>query len=205
MFSGLIETTGIVIALKPLAQGQRLTLSAPNLDTSDVKLGDSIALDGVCLTVIEYNATELVFDISGETLRCARSYTLGQRVNLEKALRMGDRLGGHIVLGHVDGLAHVVAYHEEGESWHLVIHVPHILSAFVANKGSITLNGVSLTTNRVEDIEEGCHVHFTLIPHTRVVTSLGELKVGHPINIEIDMMARYACRYLEATQRLHTV
>lgn len=200
MFSGLIETTGTITDLQPLQQGQRLWLNAPQLDFSDIRLGDSIALDGVCLTVIEYHDSTLVFDISSETLRCSRAYTVGQTVNLEKALRMGDRLGGHVVLGHVDGVATITQYQEEGESWHLVIRVPQELAPFVATKGSITLNGVSLTTNLVVDTPLGCDVHLMLIPHTRVVTAFDTLHVGDHINIEIDMMARYACRYLAATR-----
>ncbi len=202
MFSGLIETTGKILQLSPLQQGQRLSLEAPHLDFDDIQQGDSIALDGVCLTVIKIHYPTLVFDVSSETLKCSRGYTVGQRVNLEKALKMGDRLGGHVVLGHVDNIGTVIQYKEQGESWHLIVRVPKDLAPFVATKGSITLNGVSLTTNLVEDTDEGCHVHLMLIPHTRVVTSLSDLQLGDPINIEIDMMARYACRYLQTTQML---
>ena len=202
MFSGLIETTGKITQLSPLQQGQRLSLEAPHLDLDDIRLGDSIALDGVCLTVIEIHDSILVFDVSSETLTCSRGYKVGQRVNLEKALKMGDRLGGHVVLGHVDNVGTVIEYKEQGESWHLTIRVPQNLAPFVATKGSITLNGVSLTTNLVEDTPEGCHVHLMLIPHTRVITSLSDLQLGDSINVEIDMMARYACRYLQITQSL---
>ncbi|MES2208000.1 MAG: riboflavin synthase [Pseudomonadota bacterium] len=202
MFSGLIETTGNITQLSPLQQGQRLSLEAPHLDFDDIRLGDSIALDGVCLTVIEIRHPTLVFDVSAETLKCSRGYKINQRVNLEKALKMGDRLGGHVVLGHVDNVGTVIEYKEQGESWHLTVRVPQELAPFVATKGSITLNGVSLTTNLVEDTPEGCYVHLMLIPHTRVITSLSDLQLSDSINIEIDMMARYACRYLQITQSL---
>jgi riboflavin synthase len=204
MFSGLIEATGRIVELTPLGQtsndSYRLQLKTRDLDTSDVRLGDSIALNGVCLTVIRHEGEKLWFDVSSETLRCSTGFMAEQTVNLEKALQLGDRLGGHIVLGHVDGVGKITHYQQQGDSWDLVILVPELLAPFVATKGSITLNGVSLTTNQIEDTPMGCKVSLTLIPHTQRFTAFSQSKLDDSINIEIDMMARYACRYLAWTQ-----
>jgi len=194
MFSGIVAAVGRIEHIEPLADGIRLTVDTNGLDLSDVIIGDSIAHSGVCLTVIEMNGGELKYDVSRETLNCTVGLdTVGNEVNLEKALRLADRLGGHLVTGHVDGVGEVVKFEPVGESHELVIRAPATIAGYIAKKGSITVNGVSLTVNRVESRD----FWINLIPHTVAMTNLKHLKAGSTVNLEIDLIARYVERMLE--------
>lgn len=191
MFSGIVAAQGRIVELTPLADGVRLVVDAPELDLSDVILGDSIANSGVCLTVVGIDGSRMRFDVSRETLNCTVGLdAVGNEVNLEKALRLADRLGGHLVTGHVDGVGEVLRFAPVGESHELVIRAPQALAGYIARKGSITVNGVSLTVNRVE----GTDFSINLIPHTVAVTNLKHLKAGSRVNLEIDLIARYVER-----------
>lgn len=194
MFTGIIAAVGRITERLPLEQGVRLTISAAGLDLSDVKLGDSIAHSGVCLTVIAKKKNAYQVDVSRETLNCTTGLEAGghDEVNLEKALRLADRLGGHLVSGHVDGIGEVVKFNTIGESHELVIKAPKALARYIARKGSITVNGVSLTTNQVK----GRRFSINLIPHTVSVTTLKHLAPGIAVNLEIDLIARYVERML---------
>jgi riboflavin synthase len=190
MFTGIVEATGAIVATSRSAGGVRLTLDAGSLDLSGVAVGDSIAVDGCCLTVVDWKGTSLVFDASAETLSCTTGLDRMHEVNLERALRFGDRLDGHFVSGHVDGVGAVTrlekAPGDEG-SMLLEVEAPAELGRFIAAKGSIAVNGVSLTTNRVA----GSRFSVNLIPHTLAVTTLGHLAIGEGVNLEVDMLARY--------------
>jgi riboflavin synthase len=192
MFTGIVAATGRITHLQALEKGLRLTVEAPDLDLSDVALGDSIAHGGVCLTVIEKSATGYKIDVSRETLNCTVGLDAPGEVNLEKAMRMSDRLGGHLVSGHVDGVGEVIRFDRIGESHELVIRAPNPLARYIARKGSITVDGVSLTTNRVE----GAEFSINLIPHTVEVTTLKRCKPGVRVNLEVDLIARYVERML---------
>jgi riboflavin synthase len=204
MFTGIITGVGRIAAVHALGSssthGKRLTISCPADYLGDVGLGDSIALNGACMTVTTFDASALQFtiDISAESLdKTAGLDTLGP-VNLEKALRANDRLGGHIVSGHVDGIGTVSHFAQVGESWELRVVAPHALAKFMAYKGSVTINGVSLTVNRVSDVANGCEFSINLIPHTVQNTALGSLTTGSNVNLEIDTVARYVERMLTA-------
>lgn len=202
MFTGIITSIGQITEVQSLgadpAHGKRLTIQAPAGYLDDVELGDSIALQGACMTVTTLSDDRLRFsiDISAESLRLTRGLDQPGAVNLEKALRAHDRLGGHIVSGHVDGLGEVVFFEPVGESWELRIRAPRELARFLAYKGSITVNGVSLTVNKVADEAAGVGFSINLIPHTLQHTTLGQLKAGSPVNLEIDLIARYVERML---------
>ncbi len=203
MFTGIITGVGTIASLHDLGSstqhGKRLTISAPDGYLSDVGLGDSIALNGACMTVtsLDQAKNQFTIDISAESLaRTAGLAEVGRRINLEKALRAHDRLGGHIVSGHVDGVGTVTLFAQVGESWELRVLAPAELARFLAYKGSITINGVSLTVNSVADSAAGCTVSINLIPHTVQNTSLGSLEAGHAVNLEIDTVARYVERML---------
>ena len=206
MFTGIITGVGCITALRPLGDsaqhGKRLTISTPEGYLSDVGLGDSIALNGACMTVTSFDVADDSFtiDISAESLaKTCGLAEVGKRVNLEKALRAHDRLGGHIVSGHVDGVGQVVRFDHVGESWELRVAAPKELARFLAYKGSITVNGVSLTVNLVQDEADGrCVFSINLIPHTVQNTSLGDLIAGARVNLEIDTVARYVERMLQA-------
>jgi len=191
MFSGIVADVGLIKSAQDREGGLRLTVATKALGMDDVALGDSIAVNGVCLTVVEIQGNDFTVDVSRETLSCTTGLgKQGARVNLEKALRLSDRLGGHLVSGHVDGVGEVVAFNDLGESWRLVVRAPHALSRYIAMKGSITINGVSLTVNLVA----GSEFEVNLIPHTLEVTTLQELKAGAKVNLEIDLIARYVER-----------
>jgi riboflavin synthase len=193
MFSGIIADVGAIERAEDRQGGLRLTVATQRLGMDDVQLGDSIAVNGVCLTVVEMSGNNFVVDVSRETLDCTIGLDRqGAHVNLEKALRLSDRLGGHLVSGHVDGVGEVVSFDDIGESWRLVVRAPQELAKYVAMKGSITINGVSLTVNRVD----GAEFEVNLIPHTLEVTTLSELKAGSKVNLEIDLIARYVERML---------
>ena len=203
MFTGIITGVGRIAAVHDLGRsldhGKRLEISTPAHYLDDVGLGDSIALNGACMTVTSFNATQNIFtiDISAESLaKTAGLDHIGTVLNLEKARRANDRLGGHIVSGHVDGMGMVSRFEQIGESWLLQVMAPLSLAKYLAYKGSITINGVSLTVNRFEDSSEGCLVSINLIPHTIENTALGHLKDGSQVNLEIDTVARYVERMI---------
>ena len=193
MFSGIIADVGRITNSADREGGLRLTIDTNALGLDDVLLGDSIAVNGVCLTVIALDGYAFTVDVSRETLDCTVGLdAMGAAVNLEKALRLSDRLGGHLVSGHVDGVGDVVAFEDLGESWKLTIRAPLALAKFIAPKGSVTVNGVSLTTNRVE----GSEFDLNLIPHTLQMTNLKDLLAGSQVNLEVDLIARYVERML---------
>ena len=194
MFSGIVAAVGRIEHIEPLADGIRITVDTNGLDLADVIVGDSIAHSGVCLTVVDMNGARLKYDVSRETLNCTIGLdAVGNEVNLEKALRLADRLGGHLVTGHVDGVGEVVKFAPIGESHELVIRAPGAIAGYIAKKGSITVNGVSLTVNRVESRD----FWINLIPHTVAMTNLKHLQAGSKVNLEIDLIARYVERMLE--------
>ena len=204
MFTGIITGVGRISDVQALGDsathGKRLTIQTPNGYLDDVGLGDSIALNGACMTVTTFDAAQKQFtiDISAESLdKTAGLDTLGP-INLEKALRAHDRLGGHLVSGHVDGIGQVSHFAQVGESWELRVLAPLALGKYLAYKGSITINGVSLTVNRIADVAGGCEVSINLIPHTVEKTALHTLAVGKKVNLEIDLIARYVERMMTA-------
>lgn len=195
MFSGIIAAIGRITTLTPRNDGAatvRLTIEAGALGLDDVAIGDSIACNGVCLTVVDLRDSAFSVDVSPETLSCTVGLAAPGAVNLEKALRLADRLGGHLVSGHVDGLGKVLGFDALGDNRLLVIRAPAALARYIARKGSITVNGVSLTTNTVE----GADFSINLIPHTLTATTLGALKAGDAVNLEVDLIARYVERML---------
>jgi riboflavin synthase len=203
MFTGIITGVGRIVAVHPLgsslAHGKRLTIQTPPSYLDDVAPGDSIALNGACMTATTLEAADNRFsvDVSAESLDKTCGLDDSGPVNLEKALRANDRLGGHIVSGHVDGIGQVSHFAQVGESWELRIAAPASLAKYLAYKGSITVNGVSLTVNRVHDLpDERCEISINLIPHTVSNTALGSLASGSHVNLEIDLIARYVERML---------
>lgn len=200
MFTGIVAALGRIEQCVPLAEGGgvRLVVEASALGLDDVAIGDSIAIQGACMTVVRIDGGRLSFDVSAESLARTAGLDRPGEVNLEKALRLADRLGGHLVSGHVDGLGEVRRFEPVGESWLLQIRAPLDLAGFLAYKGSITVNGVSLTVNRVEDRAQGCDFSINLIPHTIAVTTLRHLVPGDRVNLEIDLIARYCQRLLSA-------
>ncbi|MCA3071395.1 MAG: riboflavin synthase [Rhodocyclaceae bacterium] len=199
MFTGIIAAVGTIVERTPLAGGQRITIDTAGLGLDDVALGDSIAVDGCCLTVVERAGARAAFDVSLESIARTAGFDLGRKVNLEKALRLSDRLGGHLVSGHVDGVGTLREFSEVGESWKLVVEAPAGLGRYIAEKGSITVNGISLTVNAVSDgpgvpDERVTAFAVNIIPHTLQMTNLGEHRPGARVNLEIDMLARYVER-----------
>lgn len=207
MFTGIITGVGRIVALHDLGStpghGKRLTLETPPSYLDDVGLGDSIALNGACMTVTSLDPARQQFtvDVSAESLDKTSGLDRVGPVNLEKALRAQDRLGGHIVSGHVDGVGQVRSMAQIGESWALRLEAPAALARFLAYKGSITVNGVSLTVNDVTDTPSGAEIGINLIPHTVEHTTLGTLQAGSPVNLEIDTVARYVERMLSTAHR----
>ena len=209
MFTGIISGVGRIVEASPLgadaSHGLRLSIEAPAGYLDDVALGDSIALNGACMTVTDFDAAACRFsiDISAESLDKTTGLGEPGAVNLEKALRAHDRLGGHLVSGHVDGIGSVTLFEPVGESWELRISAPPALARFLAYKGSITVNGVSLTVNRVVDQQHACEFSINLIPHTIANTTLGSLRAGSRVNLEVDLIARYVERMLGGSLPRH--
>jgi len=194
MFTGIITAVGEVTALEPRGGDVRLTINAGDLSLGDVGLGDSIACSGACLTAVELRGEGFVADVSVETLSLTTisGWVVGTQVNLEKAMLASDRFGGHIVSGHVDGLGEVTAFYEDARSWRLRIRAPRELAKYIAQKGSITVDGTSLTVNNVD----GSEFELNIIPQTLTHTVIGQYKVGDEVNLEIDLVARYLERLL---------
>lgn len=189
MFSGLVAATGRVVAVEPIGGDLRLQVDAAALGVADIALGDSIANQGVCLTVVSIEGDVLAYDVSAETLACTTlgNWRVGSLVNLEKSLRYGDRVGGHLVSGHVDGIGRVESIEADARATRWRFALPPGLARFVASKGSIAVDGVSLTVNAVgADFFE-----VALIPHTQTVTAFAETRVGDSVNLEVDLLARY--------------
>jgi len=202
MFTGIVAAVGRIESVKPLGTngdaGVRLNVEAGGLDLADVQLGDSITIQGACMTVVAKTDHSFEVDVSRESLNCTAGLGEVGEVNLEKALRAHDRLGGHIVSGHVDGLGTVTHFAPVGESHELRVLAPREIGRYLAYKGSITVNGVSLTVNSVKDRDDGCEFSINLIPHTVEVTALKHLREGTPVNLEIDLIARYVERMWNA-------
>lgn len=201
MFTGIVAAVGCIERVEPLGRdaGVRLTIEAGALDLADVAPGDSIAIQGACMTAIGIEGNRFRVDVSGESLSKTAGLDRPGEVNLEKAMRLDDRIGGHLVSGHVDGLGDVVSFEPVGESWRLVLRAPQALAKYFAYKGSVTVNGVSLTVNRVTDVAAGAEFEINLIPHTISVTTLKSLRPGDRVNLEVDLIARYVERMLGAT------
>ena len=187
MFTGIVTAIGTVTAAVPAAGGLRLVVDAAGLGLKDVAVGDSIAVNGICLTVVARSTRNFKADVSRETLACTAGFARGGRVNLEKALRATDRLGGHLVSGHVDGVGTVTRMQRAGANRVIAFRAPAQLAKYIARKGSVTLNGVSLTVNDVR----GSGFTVNLIPHTLASTNLGALRAGGKVNVEVDILARY--------------
>jgi riboflavin synthase len=192
MFTGIVTAIGCVASARPHGDGLRLRIDAPGFGMEDVGLGDSIALQGVCHTVVARDGAGFEVDTSAATLAVTTGLAEGCEVNLEKSLRLADRLGGHLVSGHVDGVGVVEAFEDLGGSWRLEIALPPELARYVARKGSIAVDGVSLTVNAVS----GARFEVNIIPHTRSATTLRRLAAGDRVNIEVDMTARYLERLM---------
>jgi riboflavin synthase len=199
MFTGIITALGTVRAIQPIGGGKdmRLVIETPWPDTASIVLGASIACSGCCLTAVEVNADSFAVDASAETLACTTlgSWTTGTRVNLERSLKIGDELGGHLVSGHADGVGEAVSATAENGSTRWWFKVPRPLARFIAVKGSVAVNGVSLTVNEVKDDTFSVNI----IPHTASVTAFGTMTPGDKVNIEIDTLARYVARLAETT------
>lgn len=199
MFTGIVAAVGRIIEVRPLGgadAGVRLVIDAGALGLDDVALGDSIAIQGACMTVVAHAGNTFEVEVSRESLSKTAGLGEAGEVNLEKSLSLSTKLGGHLVAGHVDGLGVVRTFAPVGESWELVVRAPRELAKYLAYKGSVTVNGVSLTVNRVTDMPEGADFSINLIAHTVAVTTLKALKPGHAVNLEIDLIARYVERML---------
>ena len=192
MFAGIVSAVGRIANAEPSGDGLKLTIAAPGFGLDDVKLGDSIAIQGICHTVVAKTSEAFDVQTSKATLDVTTGLARDRDVNLEKSLRLGDRIDGHLVSGHVDGVGTVVSLDELGGSARLVIEAPAALERYLARKGSVAVDGVSLTVNAVE----GRRFEVNLIPHTRAVTTLGRLAAGARVNLEVDMLARYVERML---------
>ncbi len=194
MFTGIIEAVGNIRAININSQGARIEVATGNLDMGDVALGDSIATNGICLTVVAFDQNSYTADVSTETLSCTAfgNYRVGQKVNLEKAMLPTTRFGGHMVSGHVDVLSEIRSIHNNGNSTEYWISLPKEIAPYVAEKGSITVDGISLTVNSLTDDQ----FRLTIVPHTTEQTIIAEYKVGSQVNLEVDLIARYIERLL---------
>jgi len=194
MFTGIIQSVGQLQSMRPQGGDQRITVATGKLSMADVVLGDSIAVNGVCLTAIDFDKQSFQADVSNETLACTTlgDLTVGAPVNLEKALLPTTRMGGHLVSGHVDGVGEVVALESDGRSVRFTLRAPQELARYIATKGSICVEGISLTVNNVEGQEFGLNI----VPHTLEETNLNNAEVGRLVNLEVDIIARYLERML---------
>ena len=194
MFTGIISAIGNVVGLEPRGGDVRLTIETGSLSLGDVSLGDSIACNGACLTAVELTGQGFIADVSVETLSLTTigNWNAGSRINLEKAMQATDRFGGHIVSGHVDGIGEVVALEGDARSWRFRLRAPRDIAKYIAQKGSITVDGTSLTVNVVE----GSEFELNIVPHTMLHTVIGDYKVGTKVNLEVDLVARYLERLL---------
>lgn len=195
MFTGIIQAIGRIHEYEARGADARMVIAGGGLDLSDVAVGDSIAVNGVCLTAVALTPESFTVDVSAETLRCTEGFVPGAEVNLEKAMRLADRLGGHLVSGHVDGVGTVHRFAPAGESHLLEIDAPREIARYIIRKGSVTVNGVSLTVNAVS----GQRFALNLIPHTLAMTTLKNLQAGSRVNLEVDMIARYVERMMQFT------
>jgi riboflavin synthase len=195
MFAGIVQAVGRIERVEALEKGVRLTIDTGALGLADTAIGDSIAVSGACLTATSVSGRRFTADVSRETLDCTTGLAAPGAVNLEKSLRLNDKIGGHLVTGHVDGVGEIAAFDQAGESMRLVVRAPKELARYIARKGSITIDGVSLTVNRVE----GAEFELNLIPHTLEVTTLKRLAPGAKVNVEVDLLARYVERLLTAS------
>jgi riboflavin synthase len=198
MFTGIIECTGVIEACDVNGNAAKLCVTSDKFDCNGVNLGDSIAVSGVCLTVVRFGEGFLEFDVSPETLNVVTGLSLGDVVNLERAMTLNSLIGGHLVSGHVDGIGEIVAVNEIDGNWETTLKVPMALNRYLVKKGSITINGVSLTVNH--DGEDA--VVINLVPHTISMTNLQLIKAGTCVNIEVDMLARYTEKLLTSTERI---
>jgi len=198
MFTGIVAAVGRITTIEPFDDngGVRLQIDSGGLPMGDVTIGDSIAINGACMTVTKKTDQGFSVDVSRESLNCTAGLDAVGEVNLEKALTLAERLGGHLVSGHVDGLGTVTHFAAIAESWRLDVLAPIELAKYFAYKGSVVVNGVSLTVNSVHDSQQGCTLSINLIPHTIAVTTLKHLKVGSRVNLEVDLIARYVERML---------
>ncbi|WP_321276319.1 riboflavin synthase [Thiomicrorhabdus indica] len=198
MFTGIIQAEGKIAKIEPQNGDVKMTIQTGKLDMLDVALGDSIAANGICLTAIEFGDDYYVADVSGETLSVttAGEWKVGTPVNLEKALRLQDRLGGHLVSGHVDGVGEVKEISQDARSWRYQVEAPIEICKYIAAKGSICINGISLTVNKVD----GCVFDVNIVPHTRQETTIKHFEVGSHVNLEVDLLARYLERMMTAPQ-----
>lgn len=205
MFTGIVAAVGNITSVRQNAAGAdagvHLDINAGGLSLDDIALGDSIALNGACMTVVAKTTETFSVDVSRESLDCTAGLDTAGPINLEKALTLSERLGGHLVSGHVDGLGVVQKFEPVGESWELVVLAPPELAKFFAYKGSIVVNGVSLTVNEVLDADDGCRCSINLIPHTIAATTLQFLNVGDKVNLEVDLIARYVERMLSTMHK----
>jgi len=196
MFTGIISATGEIVELEQRQGDVRLNIAAGSLGLEDLRLGDSIACSGVCLTVVELTGKGFIADVSVETLSLTTiaNWKIGSRINLEKAMQASDRFGGHIVSGHVDGIGEVVSLHEDARSWRFCIKAPGELARYIAQKGSITVDGTSLTVNAVDSTQ----FEVNIVPHTMLHTIIGDYQKGTEVNLEVDLIARYLERLTAA-------
>ena len=194
MFTGIIEAVGKIKRIEPVGGDMRLHVGVGDLDMGDVQLGDSIAVNGVCLTAIEFDDKHFAADVSNETisLTSLKDLAIGSEVNLEKALLPTTRLGGHLVSGHVDGLGEVISIKDDSRSIRLIIRAPEELKYYIAMKGSITIDGTSLTVNKIDDAD----FEINIVPHTQEQTIIKNYKPGTKVNLEVDLIARYLERLL---------
>lgn len=196
MFTGIISAIGEIAELEHRQGDVRISIHAPELGFDDVRLGDSIACNGVCLTAVELIANGFIADVSVETLSLTtiEYWALNSRINLEKAMQASDRFGGHIVSGHVDGIGEVVSLHEDARSWRFTIKAPDNLAKYIAQKGSITVDGTSLTVNAIN----GSEFELNIVPHTMIHTVISDYQIGTKVNLEVDLIARYLERLTSA-------
>lgn len=202
MFTGIIEAEGKITKIEAQNGDVKITIHTGKLDMSDVSIGDSIAANGICLTAVEFGKDFYVADVSGETLSVttAGDWQVGTALNLEKALRLQDRLGGHLVSGHVDGVGTVKAISQDARSWRYQVQAPVEICKYIAAKGSICINGISLTVNKVD----GCEFDINIVPHTRQETTIKHFEVGTAVNLEVDLLARYLERMMSTSKPTDT-